>query len=114
MFLLRIAFWLSIVILFIPANPETGTEAPSVGAFEALSAAQATVADLSSFCDRNPAVCSTGSDAFEAFTEKARNGVRMLHDAFDSDDESARGTLRGDDLEPEWQGDKPSVIELTG
>ena len=113
MFLIRIAFWLSIVILFIPANPETGAEAPRVGAFEALSAAQATVVDLSSFCDRNPAVCSTGSDAFQAFTEKARNGVRMLHDAFDGD-EPDRGTLRGEDLEPAWQGDNPSIIGMAG
>ena len=82
MFLIRAAFWLSVAILFIPADPETGTDAPRVSAVEALVAAKATIADLSGFCARNPDVCTTGDAAFQLFTEKAHSGVRMLYRYF--------------------------------
>jgi hypothetical protein len=108
MFLIRAAFWLSLAIMFIPADPQSGTEAPRVGALQALGAARATVADLSAFCDRNPDVCVTGSAAFQVFTEKAQNGARIIYRYFDGSDEarpkgSDAGTLRGDDRAPAWQ-----------
>jgi hypothetical protein len=107
MFLIRAAFWLSLAILFIPADPESGTEAPRVGALQALGAARATVADLSAFCDRNPDVCVTGSAAFQVFTEKAQNGARILYRYFDKSGESEpkgkdNGTLSREDRAPAW------------
>ena len=78
MFLIRAAFWLSVAILFIPADPETGTDAPRVTAIEALVAAKATIADLSGFCTRNPDVCTTSDAAFRLFTEKAHNREDLL------------------------------------
>jgi hypothetical protein len=109
MFLLRAAFWLTLVVLFIPGDPQTGAEAPRVGALQALDAAQATVADLSSFCDRNPDVCVTGSAAFRVFSEKAQNGVRILRGYLESPGEKsapnrdASGTLEKGDRNPPWQ-----------
>src|SRR5437660_9601187 len=109
-FLIRAAFWLSIAILFIPADPETGTDAPRVTAIEALVAARATIADFSAFCDRNPDVCTTGNAALRLFSDKAHNGVRMLYRYFnDAGDNSQankaevdRGTLNRDDMLPAW------------
>ncbi|MHA1158356.1 MAG: DUF5330 domain-containing protein [Alphaproteobacteria bacterium] len=108
MFLIRTAFWLSLVILLIPGNPDTGQDAPRVGALQALSAMQATFTDMTGFCDRNPAVCTTGEAAFRVFGDKARNGARMIYDYFGDSPEDIdidRGTLRDDDLQPGWQGD---------
>ena len=110
MFLLRSAFWLSIAILLIPADPEAGTEAPRVTALEALVAARATIADMSAFCDRNPDVCVTGSAAWQLFTEKAENGARMLYRLFDEPvaeepgREASNGTLTPADMAPPWRG----------
>jgi hypothetical protein len=112
MFLLRSAFWLSIAILLIPADPETGTEAPRVTAIEAFVAARATIADMSAFCDRNPDVCVTGSAAWQLFTEKAENGARMLYRLFDRPPapagepgrEASNGTLTPADMAPPWRG----------
>ncbi|MEO8667572.1 MAG: DUF5330 domain-containing protein [Bauldia sp.] len=109
MFLIRAAFWLTLAVMFIPADPMTGTEAPRVGALQALGAAQATVADLSSFCERNPDVCITGNAAFRVFSEKAQNGARMIYRYFDSTageetkDSAKSGTLRGEDRAPAWR-----------
>jgi hypothetical protein len=108
MFLLRAAFWLSVVILFLPGDPQSGTDAPRVTAIQALMAARATIADMSGFCDRNPDVCVTGSAALGAFTEKAENGARMIFRYFDGAAAGKpaagpeRGTLNEEDLAPAW------------
>jgi hypothetical protein len=39
MFLLRAAFWLSVVIMFIPADPQSDTPAPRVTMIETFLAA---------------------------------------------------------------------------
>ncbi len=103
MFLIRAAFWLSLVILLIPGNPESGEDAPRVGALQALSAAQAAVADMTYFCDRNPDVCTTGGAALKVFANKAKNGARLIYDYF-GDAEDDRGTLQNQDVQPDWRG----------
>jgi hypothetical protein len=109
MFLIRAAFWLSVVIMFIPADPETNSPAPRVSVIEGLVAARAVAVDLSNFCERNPDVCVTGNAAFQVFAEKAQNGAKMLYRYLDPEPGEAapkddQGTLTGDDLAPEWQG----------
>ncbi|WP_421724276.1 DUF5330 domain-containing protein [Bauldia sp.] len=105
MFLIRIVFWLSIVVLLMPANPETG-EAPRVTVMNAMLAARATVTDLSGFCERNPDVCVTGRAAAEVFAEKAENGARMIYrylsDIQGNETDTPQGTLTDDDLMPTW------------
>lgn len=105
MFFIRVAFWLSIAILFIPGDPQTG-DAPRVSMVNAFLAAKATVADLSGFCDRNPEACDTGGAAIHAFAEKAGNGVRMLYDYLQDPvpADSNSGTLTQDDVDLPWQG----------
>ncbi len=109
MFLIRAAFWLSIVVMFIPADPESNSPAPRVSLIEGMIAARAVVTDLSSFCDRNPNVCVTGGAALQVFADKAQNGAKMLYRYLDDGLEPAapaegQGTLTGEDLSPEWQG----------
>lgn len=111
MFLLRAVFWLSIVVMLLPGDPERGTEAPRVGALEALIAARATIADLSGFCVRAPEACKTGGAALAALGEKARYGAGLLIRSLGSSlAESAaplptelRGTLTPDDRTPQWR-----------
>jgi hypothetical protein len=107
MFLLRAAFWLSVVIMFIPADPKSDSPAPRVSVIETLVAARAVVADFSNFCERNPDVCVTGNAAFQVFAEKAQNGARMLYRYIDQNFEGGvdeQGTLTGEDRQPPWHG----------
>jgi len=99
-FLLRAAFWLTVVLMFIPGNPETGAEAPRVTLVQAFVAARATVADLSG----NPDVCTTSSAAFQLLAAKAENGVRMLYRYLDGskDSDKTQDTLKREDIEPAW------------
>jgi hypothetical protein len=111
MFIIRAAFWLSIVVLLLPGGSQTDDQAPRVTVFEAVTAASAAVADLTGFCGRNPDVCTTSGAAFRIFADKLRNGTHMLYDFFDGDESTGvdNGTLRKDDVEAPWQGPDKSA-----
>jgi Family of unknown function (DUF5330) len=71
-FLIRIAFWLMIVVLLLPTDERQRSEV--------YGTAQAAVNDVATFCDRNPETCAKGKDAFGVFVQKAQFGARMLMD----------------------------------
>jgi hypothetical protein len=103
-FLFRVAFWLALVILFLPGDPETGEPAPRVSAMEAFSAAGTVVSDLSSFCERNPDVCATGSSALTVLTQKVMYGAELLRDYLTPAADDPAGTLGPEDQRPGWRG----------
>lgn len=79
MFLVRVAFWLSIVIILLPS----GSQQPKAGAIDtagAVSAASAAVADMRRFCARQPEACAVGSQAALTFGYKAQAGAKMLYE----------------------------------
>ena len=79
-FLLRTVFWLSVILLLLPAfgSQRTGSASP-VSAGEAVSAASAAVSDMRQFCARQPDACGVGSQALTSFGQKARAGAKMLY-----------------------------------
>lgn len=81
MFLLRTVFWLSVVILLLPAAKEdqTVSNANKVSMNKAVTAATSTVSDMAGFCDRNPEVCSTGKEALHTFGLKAKYGATLVY-----------------------------------
>jgi len=110
MFLLRAAFFLFVVILFLPADESTG-EAPRVGAMQALGAVGATAADLSSFCERNADVCATASSAAAIVTERVGNAARLLQEFLGGhgDGAAAGDALTRQDSGSPWRG--PAAAE---
>ena len=114
MFLLRTAFWLSIVIFLIPVDHTAEQQAQTaqvqpIGALEAATAAQATLSDMSGFCGRNPTACEIGGRIATTFLLKAQTGARMVYDFIDRSlaDKAAtvdHGTLTTNDLAPAWRG----------
>jgi hypothetical protein len=122
---LKAAFWLTIVVMFLPAGESTPS-APQVGASEAISAASAAVSDARQFCSRQPDACAVGSQAATVLGQKAQNGAKMLYE-FLSDrlapDEtgsvsaenadrsagapSSQHTLTPADQAPVWRGPEP-------
>lgn len=116
-FLLRVAFWLSIVVVLLPAGPKTDPNAPQVSTFEAIVAAQAAWNDARGFCAREPQACSVGSQAFHVFGQKAQNGAKMLYEFLSakavpdpanpdmptgSTPRPGRDTLTAEDRSPVW------------
>jgi hypothetical protein len=126
MFLLRMAFWLSVVVLLVPTGKVQPTgAASSVSAAEAVSAAGAAVADMRHFCERQAEACTVGAQAAVTFGQKAQAGAKMLYDFLtdklspaetgsvgsNADGKTPRAsaklwqnTLSPPDLAPEWRG----------
>jgi hypothetical protein len=82
MFLLRTAFWVSVALALLPSfvPKEAATVSPEVGATDAMTAASATVADLSGFCARRPDACAAGLQFANAFGQRAQAGAKILLD----------------------------------
>jgi hypothetical protein len=79
-FLLRMAFWLGLVLVLLPRDKTPESEKlPQVGASEAVSAATAAVSDMSQFCKRQPTVCEVGGQAATVIGQRAQGGARKLY-----------------------------------
>jgi hypothetical protein len=80
-FLLKLAFWLTIVVLLMPSDrAPQNAPAPQIGTGEAVSATSAAVSDMRQFCVRQPDACAVGSQALVQFGYKAQAGARMLYE----------------------------------
>src|SRR5262245_24106673 len=79
-FLLRMAFWLTVVLVLLPSAGSQPSPKVSVGALEAMTAAKATVSDMQSFCERQPDACTVGSQAAAAIGHRAQAGAKILYD----------------------------------
>jgi hypothetical protein len=81
LFLLRMAFWLSLVLILLPTG--SAQRAPAggdVGASEVISAGSATVQDMRGFCIRQPDACTIGSQVAVSLGYRAQAGAKMLYD----------------------------------
>lgn len=114
MFLIRTAFWLSLLILLLPTDEQEQREV--------YGNAEAAVKDLRTFCSRNPDVCEASKNAAHTFSQKAQFGAKMVMDFINqktdgtsfqpASDRSSRrpsffgrnsqNTLTDDDLRPSW------------
>ena len=79
-FLLRMAFWLGLVLVLLPSGFSQQPQGSQVAASEAISAASATVGDLRQFCARLPDACTVGSHVASQLGSRAQAGARMLYE----------------------------------
>ena len=72
-FLLRMAFWLGLVLVLLPRDktPESD-KLPQIGASEAVS-------DMGQFCKRQPAACEVGGQAATVIGQRAKDGAQKLY-----------------------------------
>ncbi len=80
-FLIKSAFWLSLVLLIIPFGGKDGES--TVGAVEAFFAARAVVDDMSGLCERRPEACEVGRSALHTIGVRAREGARIAYGMLD-------------------------------
>lgn len=88
-FLMKTAFWLSLVIMILPREPGTSREEGGLSTMEAITAAQATLNDVTNFCSRQPDVCAAGEVALESFSAKAKYGAKQLYVYLDGQDDAS-------------------------
>jgi hypothetical protein len=128
MFLLRVAFWLSVVVILLPSGSQQPASGPQVGAGEAMSAASAAVSDMRQFCGRQPEACTVGSQAAVVFGQKAQAGAKMLYEFLTEKlaptetgsigtaagkktevGTQSQNTLLPADTKPAWRGPAPRI-----
>ncbi|CAN5127879.1 DUF5330 domain-containing protein [soil metagenome] len=79
-FLLRMAFWLGLVLVLLPTDKTPDTDkGPQIGASDAISAATAAVSDMSQFCNRQPAACTVGGQAATVIGARAQSGAKKVY-----------------------------------
>jgi hypothetical protein len=115
MFLIRLAFWLGVVVLVLPTDAQQQARV--------YSTAVSTIERVTTFCDRNARTCTVAGEAWATFLKKAEFGARLLGDLISSGGRQGnpdgsrtpapnhgagagpdRGTLSSADLEPAWRG----------
>lgn len=84
-FLIRSAFWLSLVLLVIPIGSNDAEGDSAIGPIEAFFAAQAVVGDVAGLCDRNPQACEVGKSALHTIGVRARESARIAYDMLDEE-----------------------------
>lgn len=82
-FLIKTAFWFSLVLLLLPISPEGTDPEATVDPLEAVFAARAAISDVSSMCDRQPDVCETGRAAVQTIGVRARESARIAYELLD-------------------------------
>ena len=97
-FLLRVAFWLTIVLALLPSGGAQQSAQAKVGPTEAVVAAGAAVSDMSSFCDRQPEACVVGAQAAVAIGQRAQAGAKMVYEFFN--DHASHGSETGSVTKP--------------
>jgi hypothetical protein len=79
-FLLRMTFWLGVVVILLPRDESAPKSNAQISAGDAVSAATATVGDMRQFCDRQPEACTVGSQAAAALEDRAKAGAKRLYE----------------------------------
>jgi hypothetical protein len=134
MFLIRLAFWLGLLVLLLPTDERQQARF--------YTTALATVERATTFCERNAEACAVAGQLWATFLKKAEFGARMAVDLVSSGGRSDasgapdartrtepvgspahvrpkaepklpgdRGTLTPADLTPAWRG---AQIQRTG
>jgi hypothetical protein len=123
-FLLRMAFWLGVVLVLLPTDKaQEPDKVPQVATSDAISAATAAVSDMSQFCARQPGACAVGGQAATLIGHRAQAGAKKLynmitekrapdHTGSIGEFEHANAgsdTLTSQDLEAEWMAPIPDT-----
>lgn len=126
MFLIRTAFWLSVVVVLLPTPESMKTQDSGIDTTKAVSAASATVSDMRAFCERQPDACKVGSQALTQFGYKAQASAKWVYE-FLTDKlgnaqtasaptepkgaaepvSGSQHTLTPNDAAPAWRGPQP-------
>jgi hypothetical protein len=124
-FLLRLAFWLGVILVLLPSGGSQPLPKSQVSAGEAFSAAKVAVTDMQHFCERQRDACVVGSQVAVTLGQRAQAGAKMLYEFLSEQFGEDRGaaastgsvprpmtkpsqhTLRPEDLATPWRGPQP-------
>lgn len=87
-FLIKGAFWFSLVLVLLPLfdtdAAKTLEQGPNVEIGDTFSAASEAVGYITALCMQKPDVCEKGAETFVALGHRAREGARVAYKLLDS------------------------------
>jgi len=92
-FIIRCAFWLSLVLLIIPFGGSLGGGAEAVGPIQAFVAVRGAMDDVSGMCERRPDVCAVGRAALSTIGYRAKESARMAFEALEDNGDARQETV---------------------
>jgi hypothetical protein len=105
-FLIKSAFWLSLVLLLIPFDAGDGTQkADMVSPVTAFLAAREAASDIGNICERKPDVCIVGQEALHTIGIRARAGAKLAYEMLDKHFDDKEGALTTGSIA---SGEKPA------
>ena len=118
-FLLRMTFWLGLVLVLLPTDKAPDDKnVPQIGAAQAVTAAGAAVSDLSQFCTRNPNACETGKAALNNAGVRASEVAKVGYQYLDTQlgaktngADAAVAAAHGDTADAATATDKSDLIK---
>lgn len=112
-FLIRMAFWLTLVVLLLPLGLR-GESGHDVSVIDAFGAAQSVVSDARGFCERQPQACAVGQQMFAHLLEKAQVGAKWLYEAVGEPHRAADGDTPPQSVPPAPRTLDPSAMPSSG
>jgi hypothetical protein len=116
LFLLRLVFWIMLILLLLPGSREDNRRL--------ISSAERTVSDVQGFCQRNPGVCEDARITLASMLSRLRSGAEFVQAwlsqggklnkeriADTPDRYISPGAQREE--QPQYQGDPPAPIRPT-
>jgi Family of unknown function (DUF5330) len=102
-FLLRMAFWLGLVLVLLPRDKTPQSEKlPQISVSDAVQAATAAVSDMSQFCKRQPQACEVGGQAATVIGVRAQDGARKIYRSVtDKTDDKKADDKKADEKKPD-------------
>lgn len=115
-FLLRMTFWLGIVLVLLPTDKAPDDKnVPQIGAAQAVTAAGAAVSDLSQFCTRQPETCEIGGQAMTVIGHRAQAGARKVYEMIVEKKNDSTGSIAsGDAAPPDTLGENDVKVPWRG
>jgi Family of unknown function (DUF5330) len=111
-FLLRMAFWLGLVLVLLPREKTPESEKlPQIDASQAVQAMTAAVSDMGQFCRRQPQACEVGGQAATVIGARAQEGARKLYHSVTDKKPDGDKKSEGDKKAPEHTGSIGGPLE---
>src|SRR5215831_19779842 len=97
-FLLRLAFWLGLVLVLLPRDKTPESEKlPQISVGDAVQAATAAVSDMGQFCKRQPQACEVGGQAATVIGVRAQEGARKIYKSITDDKKAPENDKKAPD-----------------
>ena len=104
-FLLRMAFWLGLVLVLLPRDKTPESEKlPQLSVSDAVTAASAAVSDVGQFCKRQPQACEVGGQAATVIGVRAQDGARKIYQSITDKNEKTDKKPDADKKSPDHTG----------